>query len=380
MDKAQAYAVLRIEPGCTQEEIKEAYAALSRQYHPEEYPEEFQQIHDAYRMLRRREQRHHTIHPVTVAGTKETDLQLGDVTEEADLQSVDINVTEETELQPVEVNVTEEADPETSSGVSAEQELEEQTENPEQSEAVPQYDFDEVIEEEQREEEQKQIYFIQKALIEMEMLLKPQYCNKVKLFQEYFRKAEYQEILKQPVYMGMFAELLENSRLKPVIYDHIIDYYRFRGLNPEDMYEGAAKLYRVLDEKRGMKKKKTGTLQTVILVGAVAGVRAGTRSVSSDSGAGKLFGFLAVLVIVIALMFLLYRQLYKNYSGLFAQAITAVLLTVSQFIVLMGDFYAPLMGTDAGTGLAVILFLLGGVWIIGVGIAAVVKKLLFLKK
>lgn len=294
MDKAQAYAVLRIEPGCTQEEIKEAYAALSRQYHPEEYPEEFQQIHDAYRMLRRREQRHHTIHPVTVAGTKETDLQLGDVTEEADLQSVDINVTEETELQPVEVNVTEEADPETSSGVSAEQELEEQTENPEQSEAVPQYDFDEVIEEEQREEEQKQIYFIQKALIEMEMLLKPQYCNKVKLFQEYFRKAEYQEILKQPVYMGMFAELLENSRLKPVIYDHIIDYYRFRGLNPEDMYEGAAKLYRVLDEKRGMKKKKTGTLQTVILVGAVAGVRAGTRSVSSDSGAGKLFGFLAV--------------------------------------------------------------------------------------
>ena len=219
MDKAQAYAVLRIEPGCTQEEIKEAYAALSRQYHPEEYPEEFQQIHDAYRMLRRREQRHHTIHPVTVAGTKETDLQLGDV-------------TEETELQPVDANVTEEADPETSSGVPAEQELEEQTENPEQSEAVPQYDFDEVIEEEQREEEQKQIYFIQKALIEMEMLLKPQYCNKVKLFQEYFRKAEYQEILKQPVYMGMFAELLESSRLKPVIYDHIIDYYRFRGLNP----------------------------------------------------------------------------------------------------------------------------------------------------
>ena len=369
MDKAQAYAVLRIEPGCTEEEIKKAYAALSRQYHPEEYPEEFQQIHDAYRMLRRQEQRQHTIHPVTVTGTKE-----------ADSQSADINALEETELQPVEVNVTEEADPETSSGVSAEQELEEQTENPEQSEAVPQYDLDEVIVEEQREEEQKQIYFIQKALIEMEMLLKPQYCNKVKLFQEYFRKAEYQEILKQPVYMGMFAELLESSRLKPVIYDHIIDYYRFRGLNPEDMYEGAAKLYRVLDEKRGMKKKKTGTLQTVILVGAVAGVRAGTRSVSSDSGAGKLFGFLAVLVIVIALMVLLYRQLYKNHSGLFAQAITALLLTVSQFIVLMGDFYAPLMGTDAGTGLAVILFLLGGVWIIGVGIAAVVKKLLFLKK
>ena len=40
----------------------------------------------------------------------------------------------------------------------------EQTENPEQSEAVPQYDFDEVIEEEQREEEQKQILEMDREL------------------------------------------------------------------------------------------------------------------------------------------------------------------------------------------------------------------------
>ena len=166
---------------------------------------------------------------------------------------------------------------------------------------------------------------------------------------------------------------MENSRLKPAIYDHIIDYYRFRGLNPEDMYEGAAKLYRVLDEKRGMKKRKQEHCRPLYWSERWQEFVQEHGSVSSDSGAGKLFGFLAVLVIVIALMFLLYRQLYKNHSGLFAQAITAVLLTVSQFIVLMGDFYAPLMGTDAGTGLAVILFLLGGVWIIGVGIAAVVK-------
>ena len=32
-------------------------------------------------MLRRQEQRQHTIHPVTVTGTKEADSQLGDVTE-----------------------------------------------------------------------------------------------------------------------------------------------------------------------------------------------------------------------------------------------------------------------------------------------------------
>ena len=46
MDIAQAYSVVRIEPGCTEEEIKKAYAAVSKQYHQEEYPEEFQQTHD----------------------------------------------------------------------------------------------------------------------------------------------------------------------------------------------------------------------------------------------------------------------------------------------------------------------------------------------
>ena len=369
MDKAQAYAILHIEPGCSQEEIKEAYAALSRQYHPEEHPEEFQKIHDAYRTLRRREQRQHTIQPVTATGAEGTAPQ-----------PVDVSRTEETAPQPVDGDGTKASDSEKDYGAPTELELEEQSGSPDQPDAVLQYDFDEVMEEGQREEEQKQIYFIQKALIEMEMLLKPQYRNKMKLFQEYFRNTEYQEILKQPTYMGMFAELLEDSQLKPVIYDYIIDYYRFRGLNPEDMYEGAAKLYRVLDEKRGMKKKKTGAVRAVVLVGAISGIRAGTRSVPSGSGAGRMFGFLAVLVIVIALMFLIYRQLYKNHSSLFAQAIVAVLLTVSQFLVLMEDFYTPLMGEDAGTGLAVFLFLMGAVWILGVGIAAVVKKLLFLKK
>ena len=174
--------------------------------------------------------------------------------------------------------------------------------------------------------------------------------------------------------MEKFAELLEDTRLKPVTYDYIIEYYRFRGLNPEDMYEEAAKLYYVLDEKRGMKKKNLGAVKTIVAVGAVAGIRAGTRSAHGNVG-----GFLVVLLVVIALIYFLYRQLYKNHSSLFAQAIVALLLTVSQFVVLMGSLYAPLMGTDAGDVLAVFLFLMGGVWLIGVAIAAVVKKLLSLR-
>lgn len=42
MDELRAYKVLGLEPGASREEIKEAYARLSKEFHPEECPEEFQ--------------------------------------------------------------------------------------------------------------------------------------------------------------------------------------------------------------------------------------------------------------------------------------------------------------------------------------------------
>lgn len=51
MTKHKAYETLGIDINASTEEIKVAYAELSKKYHPEEKPEEFQQIHDAYTML-----------------------------------------------------------------------------------------------------------------------------------------------------------------------------------------------------------------------------------------------------------------------------------------------------------------------------------------
>lgn len=376
MDKPKAYAILQIKPGSSQEEIREAYVALSRQYHPEEHPEEFQQIHEAYMTLRRRERGQRT------RQQQSTDQQELADTAKIHIEDVDKRNTVKEEQIPTDAaesadfHVEGETVSQTDEPVQAGSEWKEYSEPEEsvESEASPRYDFDEVLEESQRQEVQRQIDLIRKALVEMEMLLKPPFCNKQKMFQEYFQKAEYQDALKQPAFMEKFAELLEDTRLKPMTYDYIIEYYRFRGLNPEDMYEEAAKLYYVLDEKRGMKKKNLGAVKTIVAVGAVAGIRAGTRSAHGNVG-----GFLVVLLVVIALIYFLYRQLYKNHSSLFAQAIVALLLTVSQFVVLMGSLYAPLMGTDAGDVLAVFLFLMGGVWLIGVAIAAVVKKLLSLR-
>ena len=38
-------------PGSTRREIREAYARLAKEYHPEEHPKEFNQIQEAYQLL-----------------------------------------------------------------------------------------------------------------------------------------------------------------------------------------------------------------------------------------------------------------------------------------------------------------------------------------
>lgn len=400
MYESEAYEILHIKRGSSQEEIKEAYAALSKKYHPEEHPDEFQQIHEAYMTLRRRSrgQRSERRNPEQEPKTMEAeDASVGEAAEKVTPKSNHQGTFSEEELEGTEQNTNTSEKSTDSTEAEAQGEYQEVTEDygiedyaeknaenqtvwESQSESAQQdpalqYDFDEVIEENERKDEQRLILLIQKALVEMEMLLKPPYCHKLKLFQQFFQKPEYQTALKQPAFMAYFADMLTDSHLKPMIYDHIIEYYRFRGLNPADMYEEAAKLYYVLDDKRGMKKKRAGFWQGVLPVAAIAGIRAGTRSAKPGTGAGNLFGFLFVVVIVIALMFILYRQLYKNHSGLFAQAMVALLLMISQFVILMGDFYAPLMGSDGGAVLAVFLFLMGIIWIIGVGIVAIIKKM-----
>lgn len=53
MDQLTAYQILRLKPGSSVQEIREAYAKLSKEFHPEEQPEEFQRLHEAYTFLTR---------------------------------------------------------------------------------------------------------------------------------------------------------------------------------------------------------------------------------------------------------------------------------------------------------------------------------------
>ena len=143
MDQLNAYRLLGLEPGCSREEIKEAYAALSKLYHPEDYPEKFQEIHEAYQILNRVERRNRSI---------ENDIPV---------QQPVFSFTEET--------------------------IETQDEH---------YDFDETLRRVKEADARRLHEEILRALAEFKVLTGTAYKSKVKLFKEYFKKHSSQLVLR----------------------------------------------------------------------------------------------------------------------------------------------------------------------------------------
>jgi curved DNA-binding protein CbpA len=59
------YAVLGLRPGAEDEQIRAAYLTKLRQFPPDRYAAEFEQVRDAYELLRdRRRRAHHTLFSV----------------------------------------------------------------------------------------------------------------------------------------------------------------------------------------------------------------------------------------------------------------------------------------------------------------------------
>ena len=51
MDELRAYLALGLRPGASYSEVKISYAARAKESHPEDDPEEFQELHEAYLYL-----------------------------------------------------------------------------------------------------------------------------------------------------------------------------------------------------------------------------------------------------------------------------------------------------------------------------------------
>ncbi|MGI6094628.1 MAG: DnaJ domain-containing protein [Lachnospiraceae bacterium] len=382
MDQLTAYQILRLEPGSSPEEIKTAYARLSKEFHPEEHPEEFQQIHEAYTTLtrgaRRGDRRHAVRNEVQNAVRDEVRNEVRNEVQNEVRNEIQNAVRNEVhEIDPPkqesnprrQENLTENLE-ENSSTYRFEEAIENAQENRKEKESA--YDFEDTLEKAQEEERRKDHQLTLQALAEMELLLSVQYRNKTKLFREFFRKEKYQKILKGQEFLLQLSQWLTETKLKKTIYDVMIDYYRLRGLDPKALTPEAAALYRVLDDKRGMRAKQKENAYYAIPAGIFVGLRSALRG---GADATVTFAVLAIGVIIAILGMWGYRKLYENHSSIFSQTIIALAVMVIQIIALFSDMYAPALGVDGGLVASVLIFCAAGIWLLVLGIAAILVKI-----
>lgn len=339
MDQLTAYRILGLEPGCSPEEIKEAYAALSKQYHPEEEPEKFQEIHEAYVTLTRRNRRG------SVQNVHYAEEQMQEPKESQTKFNFE-NVSLDSETEKVE---------------------------PEKE-----YDFEDAMQKAQQQEQAKLHELALEAAAEFKILASPKYNSNLKAYRTLFEDKKYESIIRRADFLEKLCDVLEESKLKKNIYDYIIDFYRLRGMNPSELSQVGLRLYQILDHKVGIKQKTNPAVYGGVAAGLIAGFRA-LRPVIRQSEI-----LTTVVLCVFAVFFLvwIFKKLREKGSALLTQAVIAILLAISQFVVIMFDAYGTVFGTvDDGNTVAALLFLAAMLWLIVVIIIAVIKAVVgFIKR
>ncbi len=277
MDQLTACRILGLNEGASKEEIKASYARLSKDCHPEEHPEEFRQIHEAFSLLMKAER-----------GRRKGNRPAGETRR-----------TGETEKK-ASWRQNEEA--------LAESFKEEADEEP----APHRYGFDEAIEHAEVNEQECMHQMVMQAAAEMEILLTNPYKERLKLFRRFFKKEEYQNVLRTPEFMRLFAQMLTKADLKKPVYEFFIDYYRLRGMMLQELCPEAAALYRILNRKCGMYTKTQSSTEFLIPCGVafVLGIQSFTQSVV------KTVGILSGCAVILIALILVYRKLYENHSGM----------------------------------------------------------------
>lgn len=337
MDQLTAFQILGLEPGSSLEEIKEAYATLSKQYHPEEEPEKFQEIHEAYVTLTRRKRR----------GSVE-------------------NIYQE------ERHETKEEQPKFHFETSREEEPQEEAKLEEQR-----YNFDGAIVKAQRQEEEKLHELVLEAGAELKVLASTKYSSNLKLYRSFFEDKKFEQIFRRSEFLEKLCEVLESTKLKKNIYDYIIDFYRLRGMQPSDLSPIGLRLYQVLDEKAGIKKK----VNPGVFGGAIAGIIAGLRAMRPLIRQSEILTGIVLGVIAVFLLFWAFKRLKEKRSALLTQIVISIVLAVSQIIVIAFDGYGTLFGSvDGGNSVAAIVFMLACTWFVIVLVITVIKAVVRLIK
>lgn len=314
MDKLSAYRVLGLGTESSPEEIKAAYARLSKEFHPEEHPEEFQRIYEAYRTLSRGNRSSHSAYSA---------------------------FSDEQRVNPQKLHRESYHEDSVS-----------------QAENTGSYQFDRAIYRAEQEERRQLYLTISQALNEFKSLLQPKNKEKLKLFQAFFQKEAYQNILKNEEFLNGLAEILTQSKLKKCIYYYIAEFYQFRGTKPDKILPEAQKLYQALNDKCGpLTKKKRDYSWLVVIFWLFCMV----------SGGMPTDDFMAIFVTVLFVIVLvnLYQRLHRNLPNLFTQmCVTGTILFASLISSSMMEFFATTsMNFEVGRMIAKLLTKASMVWL-----------------
>lgn len=315
MDQLTAYKILGLDTNSTLEEVKEAYATLSKQFHPEEFPEEFQKIHEAYVTLTRHRNRVKVQSPYHEGG---------------------------------------------------------QT-NPNFERLQEEYSFEAAMQKAEMEENEKSHEMVLEAAAEIKLLVSPKYKNDFNAFKSFFNNKKYEAIIRRADFLEKLCDVLEESKLMKSLYQYVMHFYRLKGADPSKLDQIEQRLYHILDEKIGKKKSVSPGVYGGVIAGILAGIRAAKPSIYDS----QVFLMIILLTLLVVAVVWAFKKLRKSRSVLLAQAIIASILAVSQFIVAIFELYGTLFGTvDDGIVVAILLMLAALVWLVIIIVITVIKTIL----
>lgn len=407
MDKLAAYRILGLEEGASIERIKEVYASLSKEYHPEENPEEFQLLHEAYVTLtrgNRRQQRfvaeESTLAQITREEKARNESVFAQTSKEHAKKNDDFEAIQQfeeesdegrgnalnfaksiglAEKQMEDIPVSGEDAKKAQTLAYARSIHEAQKQQLDESDTVPQYDFEASVEQAQKEEEQKLWRVGRQLADELDAMFSSANYNNVKKMKAFFSRKELKNALFSEVFIESLARQLEETPVKPAIYSFLIQFYQLKDKNLERLIPVAQRLYHAIDSRYSVVKDNYATQRNNVRIGLGAGVVGGL--VSSGRTLLKYFpkifrpyfngGDVSVFIpfaIMIVGGFLIYKFFAKRTSSYLAQSVVAALLFMISMLDLAFGIWKPFFEAS-GNDYVVISVYMGIVSIIWLAIA-----------
>ena len=380
MDQLTAYRILQLMPGSTRREIREAYARLAKEYHPEEHPKEFNQIQEAYQLLTGRGE--------NWSSDAVDDWFLDGEKTESEWESEETCESDTRWKEEEEQEESEESEEAFDEDFEESDATEESWKNTEAYQDISHWEFrfDAFEEAERREQwkreaetqrrkmdwqrEQEKLQeqtrrAIRDSLYELELILEDKRRrNRTELYEPFFFRRENKAVMLQEAYVSGLIDLLEKYPVKRKVYLTLQKIYSGSGA------ESAKVLIRYLEQKN---KKETPNVW-----GAAAFAAIGIGQLQGICGEEwkSSFSTMLMLIVVILGLGILYAGLRTHYSVGISQIWIAGILFWLSFLGLITTISDNLFwDADTGIFLAVMVWFESIIWMVILGIRAIVLKI-----